>query len=337
MLFSIIVPIFKVEKYLEQCINSILNQDFEDYELILVDDGSPDKCAEICDRYAKVDVRVKVIHKENGGLVSARNRGLEIAEGKYINYIDGDDWIEPGLFQAISDAIKTKDVDVVCFNRYLNYPDRQEERPQSIKGGLYNKNKLISDFYPTMLYEPKGKFYTFGIMPSVWSKFVKLEIAKESFCRDEKISFGEDVATSYRWLLKARVVYVLESYYYHYRCSGDSMTKTYHSGRFDNNAHLIEYLRSTLDLNTYNLKYQLDNYIAFLVLQNVVNESRAKGSCKERAEYTEKCMEKYNMQTFVTKFDSKDLPLSARCFFIMAKHKMYKLLIRLCSILLDLK
>ena len=90
--FSIIVPIYKVEKYLEICIDSIIGQSFCDFELILVDDGSPDTCGEICDRYSSSDTRVKVVHKENGGLSSARNAGLDIATGKYVIFIDSDDF-----------------------------------------------------------------------------------------------------------------------------------------------------------------------------------------------------------------------------------------------------
>ena len=91
---SIIVPVYKVELYLEKCINSILNQTFKDFELILVDDGSPDRCGEICDEYAKKDNRIVVVHKENGGQASARNVGLDIARGDYIGFVDSDDWIE---------------------------------------------------------------------------------------------------------------------------------------------------------------------------------------------------------------------------------------------------
>lgn len=90
--FSIIVPIYKVEKYLEICIDSIIGQSFCNFELILVDDGSPDTCGEICDRYSSSDTRVKVVHKENGGLSSARNAGLDIATGKYVIFIDSDDF-----------------------------------------------------------------------------------------------------------------------------------------------------------------------------------------------------------------------------------------------------
>ena len=95
---SVIVPIYKAEKYIRKCIDSILTQSFRDYELILVDDGSPDNCGVICDEYAAKDDRIKVIHKRNGGVSEARNVGLDIAGGAYISFIDPDDWVEPDLF-----------------------------------------------------------------------------------------------------------------------------------------------------------------------------------------------------------------------------------------------
>lgn len=96
---SIIVPIYKVERYLKRCVDSILNQTFTDFELILVDDGSPDNCGRICDEYAEKDNRIYVIHKENGGLSDARNAGLDYATGQYIIFVDSDDFVEPDLLE----------------------------------------------------------------------------------------------------------------------------------------------------------------------------------------------------------------------------------------------
>lgn len=98
-MISIIVPVYNVEKYLERCIESIVNQTYKDIEIILVDDGSPDNCSVICDRYAEKDNRIKVIHKQNGGLINARKSGLEIAQGDYIGFVDSDDWIEPEMYE----------------------------------------------------------------------------------------------------------------------------------------------------------------------------------------------------------------------------------------------
>ena len=117
-LFSIIIPIYKVEQYLNECVDSILNQSFLDYEIILVEDGSPDKCPEICDKYAEIDDRIHVIHKKNGGLSSARNHGVESAKGEYIIFVDSDDcWNDNGALDDLARKIQElKSVDILVFN-----------------------------------------------------------------------------------------------------------------------------------------------------------------------------------------------------------------------------
>lgn len=118
---SIIVPIYKVEQYLRRCIDSILAQTFTDFELILVDDGSPDNCPEICDEYAKRDNRISALHKINAGLSSARNSALDIAQGDYIAFVDSDDWIAPDAYEYLYNLIQEYDADVVSADYVLTY------------------------------------------------------------------------------------------------------------------------------------------------------------------------------------------------------------------------
>ena len=113
MKFSIIVPVYKVEAYLPQCVNSILEQGYGDFELILVDDGSPDNSPQMCDGYALADSRIRVVHKENGGLSSARNAGIEVAVGEYLVFVDSDDWIDAGCLQEFANVLQRNPVDVL--------------------------------------------------------------------------------------------------------------------------------------------------------------------------------------------------------------------------------
>jgi len=120
-LISIIVPIYKVEKYLRRCLESILQQTYTNLEIILVDDGSPDGCPKICDEYAINDTRVKVIHKTNGGLSSARNAGLDIATGEWIGFVDSDDWILPNMYEKLYSVAKRESSDlVICGYRFVD-------------------------------------------------------------------------------------------------------------------------------------------------------------------------------------------------------------------------
>lgn len=125
MKLSIIVPIYNVEKYLPKCVDSLLNQDLssEDYEIILVDDGSPDRCGEICDEYAASYPNVKVVHRENGGLSAARNSGIEAASGEYVQFVDSDDYLEPNVLKTLVDKMESDNLDVLRFN-YQNVNER---------------------------------------------------------------------------------------------------------------------------------------------------------------------------------------------------------------------
>ena len=114
-LISVIVPVYKAEPYLDKCVNSIRNQTYKNLEIILVNDGSPDRCGEMCDAYAKADSRIRVFHKENGGQSSARNLGLDHMTGEYVGFVDSDDWIEPDMYQRLYDRmVETESQISVC-------------------------------------------------------------------------------------------------------------------------------------------------------------------------------------------------------------------------------
>lgn len=115
---SVIVPVYKAEKYLCRCIDSILMQTFKNFEVLLVDDGSPDRCGEICDEYARLDERIKVIHKENGGVSSARQCGIDNAKGEYTIHVDSDDWIEPNMLEELYQIAKAESADMVICDYY---------------------------------------------------------------------------------------------------------------------------------------------------------------------------------------------------------------------------
>lgn len=144
---SIIVPVYKVEKYLPKCINSILNQVFEDFELILVDDGSPDRCGAICDEYSAKDSRIKVIHQNNQGVSAARNTAMNTASGTYIGFVDSDDWIKPDMYQTMIRCAKQNHADIVICG--VNYCKDNEEfiRENLIRDTLLNQKELLVSLY----------------------------------------------------------------------------------------------------------------------------------------------------------------------------------------------
>ena len=144
---SIIVPVYKVEKYLAKCIESILSQTFKDFELILVDDGSPDHCGFICDEYAKKDPRIKVLHQKNKGVSAARNAALNIAKGTYLGFVDADDWIDQDMFQVMLHTALTKEADVVICG--INYRSDAGEliRSELLEKATFNQKQLLINLY----------------------------------------------------------------------------------------------------------------------------------------------------------------------------------------------
>lgn len=144
---SIIVPVYKVEKYLPKCIDSILAQTFRDFELILIDDGSPDNCGAICDDYAARDSRIKVIHQENAGVSAARNAGLDIATGTYLGFVDSDDWIEPEMYETMIATAKEKNVDVVVCGFCIFKDDGSYIGRSNACEGFFTPEQLHASIY----------------------------------------------------------------------------------------------------------------------------------------------------------------------------------------------
>ncbi len=225
-LFSIIVPIYNVQKYINKCVESILNQTHKDLEIILVDDGSPDGCPQICDEYARQDSRVKVIHKDNGGLINARKSGLEAANGAYIGFVDGDDWIEPEMYALFADRIKKYSPDMVLSDFYYDYGNKLINSEQLFEQEFYNKQDLKSKMYPKMLFS--GIYYKFGVNPCCWSKVYKKELIEKNLPQvDGRIKMGEDAAFTYPCLLDAQSVATIKTPCYHYITNPQSITQSY--------------------------------------------------------------------------------------------------------------
>lgn len=178
---SVIVPVYKVEKYLERCVDSILNQTYTDLEIILVDDGSPDRCGEICDEYSKRDKRIKVIHKENEGVSAARNDGIAAASGEYISFVDSDDYIDNDYIDVLYKNIA--DCDMVVCNFKLDVAD-ERFRPQH---KLFDKEKTITSINEIFSDVFENRIYTY----IVWAKLYRTELIKNMAFRED-MDYSED-------------------------------------------------------------------------------------------------------------------------------------------------
>lgn len=221
-LISVIVPVYKVEDYLEKCITSIINQTYKNLEIILVDDGSPDKCGEICDKFAKKDKRIIVLHKKNGGLSDARNKGLEKATGKYVSFIDSDDFISSDYFEYLYKILNENDADmsVILPYKFSTYESiKTDEKKEKIE--IYNSKEALI----TMLYQKKFD-------NAAWGKLYKKEII-------ENIEFPvgklyEDIGTTYKYILNSnKIVYSDRKIYYYLQRPDSIMGKPFRIKEMD--------------------------------------------------------------------------------------------------------
>lgn len=245
---SVIVPVYKAEKYLSQCVDSILAQKFTDFELLLIDDGSPDRCGEICDKYVGKDNRIKVFHQENAGVSAARNRGLNEAAGKYVTFVDSDDWVGEdylqGLYEALPDKV-TKGIVIEGVKQI--YPDGNIVKMR-LPGNIYLS---FSDIYRVLVQ------YSDGNIGYSASKLYNLSLIKIHHLRfSQELFLLEDMLFMYDYALCADFVIIKEVYHYFYRTaySSDALSIGIKSFRQEYDAFLAYQKKICLFGKRYDLK-----------------------------------------------------------------------------------
>ena len=320
--FSIIVPIYKVEKYLNKCIDSILNQTYQDFELILVDDGSPDNCPQICDEYAEKDKRVRVIHKNNAGLVAARNTGIKAAKGEYVCYVDGDDWILDNLLQTVWDkAISKYDVEMVVYSAVRQFTDTQEQIPKAVPEGLYNKNKLKIDVYPYMMYHSRKTYSTGLIFPVAWNKIFKRDFLLKHYCKEERIRMGEDNAFIFECLYAAENVFFCDDILYIYnQLNVESMVHSYDSNRFDNNKLLTGYIEKRMGKKDKVIDEQINAFKAYWLIMAVFHEVKSDRKIIAASKHIRKKIKETKVLEGIS---YKGLPKMAKIYLLLLNMHLY--------------
>lgn len=282
-LVSIVVPIYNVEQYLEKCVESICRQTYENLEIILVNDGSPDHCGQMCEEYAKKDNRIKVIHKKNGGLSDARNSGVKLATGKYLLFVDSDDYIAKDLVEKTAAIAEKNNCDMVLYDYYYVEPDNVE-----IRSTIVPANKVISlEQEHTLLLAAT----------SACAKLFNREFYVKANCPFPQGIYFEDLATTSIFFMKAkRVFYLKEPLYYYINRENSIMT----GKNFEKSSHdklvALEHI-----LSAYKKEGKYEEYrqeLEYLVFANEYFEpSKVLALAGEDGEYLEK-YRKYMYETF---------------------------------------
>lgn len=331
---SIIVPIYNVEKYLDRCIQSLINQTLKEIEIVLVDDGSPDNCPQMCDEYAKKDSRIKVIHKKNAGLGYARNSGMEIAIGEYIAFVDSDDFVDEKMYEVLYESAKQNDCDAVfCGFRtevskgiWVNSDEVQQNE-------LWEKEEVQHFMLNMIASGPRIKKERLYQM-SVWHSIYKNEIIKENeiLFPSEREVVSEDIPFQIDFLLKANKVAYIKNVFYSYCLNGTSLTATFNFEKFDRFKQLRTCLLDKYDfpdfrnrVNRLFIGYSRSFCLKFCKLKN------------SKSLQLKRVLDDDIWKIIDKEFSVLYLPLYSRVIYVVILSGNYKLLFLLLKMILKLK
>lgn len=319
-LISIIVPVYKVEKYLNRCVESILNQTYENLEIILVDDGSPDNCPKICDDFAKRDSRITVIHKKNGGLSDARNKGLMASHGEYIGFVDSDDYIDKKMYESLYKNLTNYSADISCCKLIRTNGNNVivDKKKYNCEIKVYNQQQYMEKFFKIKsqecVYYACNKLYHRSVL--------ELEQYPVSLT-------SEDVVGTYKALLKSKKIVEEDYPYYNYYYNENGITGKFSSKDFD----LLKIWNMMIELSKSNeiylrWAYFNKNRINYTLLMRMALNL----SYKEiKSEYSKECdLLLKELKKHYKEMIKSSLPFSRKITMMMII-KNYRLFVFLCN------
>ena len=319
MLFSVIVPVYNAEKYLEQCIESILKQDFSDFELILVDDGSTDSSAAICDSYAN-DSRVRVIHKPNGGSVSARNAGIEASSGEYLCFADADDYIATDFLCNFQNIIEKYCVDVVAIG-CTRFDENSSWILRNICAEGYYSGIELDLLKSRLIYDKSlGDMNLGAILFSLWSKCIKRDLFPKELPQ-EKIKLGDDMMLTMPIMNRCTSVYISDYCGYYYRDNPVSLVNTFREKDFFYERRLVSILEDELP----NHREQLEYYFLICFVNYVIKCAYVNSSWREFRRITDSNISKRDLQK-IRSIKIEKIPFLKRVQIFAVKYKIWWLI-----------
>lgn len=324
---SIVVPVHNVEKYLRECVDSLVNQTYLNLEIILIDDGSSDESAKICDEYATKDERIKVVHKRNGGSSSARRAGINIATGQYLMFVDSDDWIELDTIECCMRVIRDNtEIQCVLFPYVREYPQKSSEVH------FFNGDQLFAEI------EAKNKVYRrlFGpvgaelsnpenmdILVSCCMKLYHIDLVKEGKYFDTKeVGSSEDALFNIHALVNCNVYAYIDKCFYHYRKMEGTLTSTYRSQLVVQWGRLFDIIEEIISEKKFVDDYcvALQNRIALSSIGIGMNTiSNRKQSFFKRKNEIREYLESIRYKKAIRQLDFSFLPLKWKIFLLCCK------------------
>jgi glycosyltransferase involved in cell wall biosynthesis len=319
MLFSIIIPIYNAKEYMHRCLGSVLPQKSCEAEIILVDDGSTDGSSELCDEYAKHDDRIRVIHKPNGGLVSARNTGIKAARGDYILYIDDDDWVAPNWLETIHSCITSapEKPDLVIFGSMRVHSDRKRVHLITAEAGFYDRARLEKEIFPRLVSDPDLYIEDAVFLPASWNRAFKRELLEEHHCFDEGIRLGEDTAYVFECVMNSNAVVICKDVLYFYnKLNEGSITSKYDTVRIRKRLRLFQYIESRKWTKDPLIVPQMNDFYASRIIYDITGTYLSSSTPAKTARHLKKELK----ETQILKYAHvSQLPLRPALVILMLK------------------
>ncbi|MDO4169019.1 MAG: glycosyltransferase [Lachnospiraceae bacterium] len=326
---SIIVPVYNVEKYLDQCIHSIVNQTYRDFTLILVDDGSTDSSGIKCDQWKKKDHRIIVYHKPNGGLISAWKYGLMRTDTEYIGFVDSDDWIDSNMYSTLLLEAEKNNSDIVACGWVSDREDGKENKRENVKlaGNTFDADTIRREIYPILI--SGGDYHWMGISPNRWTKIFKRELLLKNieYC-DERVSIGEDLLTNFCTIPNAERITLIKDFFpYHYRIHSESMIHKYSDLNYKKINILRECLMKVNGILEYDFTIQINTYYIKLMLAQLDNEMLfSKKNYVQLKNSMKKLYQSKKLQDALSKSEISKLPIKYRIYIKCIQMHLYTLL-----------
>lgn len=326
---SLIVPVYKAEKYLCQCLDSIKSQTETDWEAILVDDGSPDGSGAICDRYVAQDVRFCVIHQQNTGVAGARKNGFAKATGEFVTFVDADDWLEPECLQKMLSALTDGKADVAIIDKRDFDVEAFDEGNNFYKSGFYDRYRLRREIYPSFLADYGTAMSR--IPGTLWGKLFKRKLLKDNISYiDESLCMGEDQVWLWPTLLQAEGIVFLKDRLYNYRKTDMQATRTYHANLWNMYRRVILSLRKSERAKRNLTGFDFDYQISLMALQfgiNAIDNEFHKGCLSIPRAYKLIKTVGYDLDSLLGKIDYKPFGRRKIWLKLLSRHKWLEILL----------
>lgn len=321
-LVSVIVPIYNVEKYLDECITTILSQTYENLDIILIDDESPDRCPQICDEYARKDSRIRVIHKKNGGLGFARNCGLDIAKGKYVLFADSDDYLAETAVETLVRFASEYDAQYVkgAFSKIDDTKTILFEKTQKFK--VFNENTIEYELRPRMLGSSPSK--SDSIEMSVWASLYDMDIINSNNLRfdSERSLVCEDLPFNLSYLAHCTTALMITEKIYYYRYNPNSLSARYVPNKFDRIVDMMNQIQTRFPELTKREQVRLARlFFVFLRKYLKFELSQSNVSKWEIMAGMRKICENSTTKQFINDYPIHLLPFRQKIFLRLVKEK----------------